>query len=204
MPGGDLRYWSVCQNDPITQRFVACTNDDRAVLGDAGFATYVISTPNERPPNATRECGVNWLPWGPNQRGAVIYRHMLPAAGYTRSIQAASADKEARTMGDVFPASRYYADKAAFAKLGCTKAGSAAALAPPSRTARRRCASRRRFTVRVPRGTRTVRLGSRRLRVRRGRAVVDLRGRPRQTVRLRIRLRSGRNLTRTYRTCRRR
>ena len=49
----------------------------------------------------------------------------------------------------------------------------------------RRCSSRRRFTVRVPRGTTSARVGSRRLRVRRGRVTVDLRGRPRETAVLR-------------------
>src|SRR3954468_3881509 len=32
MPRAQLRYWSLCQNDPATQRFVACLNDDRTVL----------------------------------------------------------------------------------------------------------------------------------------------------------------------------
>lgn len=73
------------------------------------------------------------------------------------------------------------------------------------------CRSVRRFTVRLLRGARsaTVTLGGRRLAVRReqGRLVttVDLRGRPAQTVTLRIRVvtRGGRVVqqTRTYRTC---
>ena len=71
-----LRYWSLCQNDPLTERVVACLNDDRVVVGPDGFATFVVSTPNERPANATARCGVNWLPWGPNVRGVLIYRHM--------------------------------------------------------------------------------------------------------------------------------
>ena len=76
--------------------------------------TYVVSPPNERPENAKPECGVNWLPWGPNIRGALIYRHMLPSPAFRQSIQAATVDKEAQTMGDVFPVSRYYADGAAY------------------------------------------------------------------------------------------
>jgi hypothetical protein len=122
MPTGQLRYWSICQNDPMTQRFVACINDDRAVIGRDGFATYVISPPNERPASATRKCGVNWLPWGPNVRGAVIYRHMLPSAGFGQSIQAATADQEAATMGDVFPVSRYYRDAGAYDASRSSKA----------------------------------------------------------------------------------
>ncbi len=80
----------------------------------------------------------------------------------------------------------------------------------------RRCLSRRRFEIRVKRGRGRARLRSarvyvdgRRVRVRRRggrlRAVVDLRGRQKQRVRVRIvaRTRSGKRLTdtRVYRTC---
>ena len=120
MPGGQLRYWSLCENDPPTQRMVACLNDDRSVVGPDGFATYVVSTPDQRPANATRECGVNWLPWGPNPRGILIYRHMLPDPSFTQAIHNAEADHEAETMGDYFPVSRYYADRAAYEQaVGC-------------------------------------------------------------------------------------
>jgi ABC-2 type transport system ATP-binding protein len=90
--------------------------------------------------------------------------------------------------------------------------GSGAALLPTSR----RCRSRRRFEVRVKRGRGKARLRSarvfvdgKRVRVRRRagrlRAVVDLRGRRKQRVKVRIvaRTRSGKTLRdkRVYRTC---
>jgi predicted acyl esterase len=81
----------------------------------------------------------------------------------------------------------------------------------------RRCASRRRFTIRLrhPRGDRLrsarVTIGGRRVRVRRGArwtATLDLRGRPKATVRVRVTgsTRSGRRIRddRTYRLCVRR
>jgi hypothetical protein len=99
-------------------------------------------------------------------------------------------------------------------------------LRPVARTAvvlpplRRRCASRRRFgiTLRVPAGFRprsgVMRIGrtTRRVKVRvrgrRVRAVVDLRGRPVGTVRVRLTLRGGRgrvrHAVRAYRLCRKR
>jgi hypothetical protein len=107
----------------MTERVVACINDDRAVVGPDGFATFVVSAPNERPANATAACGVNWLAWGPNVRGALIYRNMLPDAGFGASVQRAKPDAEAQTIGDGFPASRYYADAAAYQALGCARAG---------------------------------------------------------------------------------
>lgn len=98
---------------------------------------------------------------------------------------------------------------AAEPKLECyvtATCSSSAANAPRPRS----CTSKRRFTVRLPalRGLR-VSLAGKRLAVRRGsgrsRAVVDLRGRPRQTVALRVTGRDarGRRVTQTrrYRTC---
>jgi hypothetical protein len=120
MPGGQLRYWSMCENDPPTQRFIACLNDDRTVVSDDGFATFVVSQPSKRPPSATAACGVNWLPWGPNPRGLLIYRHMLPDAGFAQSIQRAEPDHETATMGDHFPVSRYHPNAAAYERdVGC-------------------------------------------------------------------------------------
>ncbi|HEX8085561.1 MAG TPA: CocE/NonD family hydrolase [Solirubrobacteraceae bacterium] len=82
---------------------------------------------------------------------------------------------------------------------------------PPAPSARRRCASRRRFPIRLRRSFARARVtvGGRRVRVsrRRGRlrAVVDLRGMPRRTVRVRIVgvTRGGRRIvaTRSYRPC---
>src|SRR4051812_37227736 len=198
MPDGQLRYWSVCTNDPATQRFVACANDDRSVVAPDGFVNYVVSTPAQRPANATRSCFVNWLPWGPSSRGVLIYRNMLPAADFAEAIQRAKPDHEVETMGEYFPRSLYLAGKAAFEQRGC----SYAAAAPPTIVTlpSRSCSSRRTVNVTGPRGVQraTVRVGPRlrRVRVRRRRVVVDMRGLPRGRYRVTIRA-GGRVLRRT-------
>jgi hypothetical protein len=121
MPGGQLRYFSMCQNETISQRFIACRTDDQTTVR-SGFASYVISTPEQRPANARPECGVTWLPWGPQPGGVLIYRHMLPDPGFAQAIQRVPEQgKEAETMGDFFPVSKYYADPAAFEALGCAE-----------------------------------------------------------------------------------
>jgi hypothetical protein len=201
MPSGQLRYWSLCQNDPATQRFVACINDDRAAVAPDGFVTYVVSTPDQRPRNATRSCLVNWLPWGPSSRGVLIYRNMLPSRDFAQSIQRAKADHEAATMGDFLPDSLYLADKSAFEQRGCAYA----AAAPPSIvTLVQPCTSRRTVQVTGPRGVRraTVRVGPRvrHVRVRGRRVLVDMRGLPR--ARYRVVITAGRHvLRRAYLTC---
>ena len=66
-----LRYWSFCQYaEPATQRVIDCRSDDRVTVGADGFYTIVVSTAEQRPANATADCGVSWLPWGPQTQGS--------------------------------------------------------------------------------------------------------------------------------------
>ena len=120
MRPAQLRYFSMCENEFASQRFIACRADDQTVVDRHGFATYVMSTPAQRPATASRKCGVTWLPWGPFRNGLLIYRHMLPSSGFEASIQRAEVEHEAETMGDYYPVSRYYADGAAYdGQAGC-------------------------------------------------------------------------------------
>lgn len=110
MPSGEqLRYWSFCQNDPFDQRYIGCLRDDQVKLDKDGFFTIVISRPSDRP-----KCAKNWIPWGPQPEGVIIYRHMLPAPAFSEAIQRASYGSEQKTMGDYFPTPRYLTDSASF------------------------------------------------------------------------------------------
>lgn len=120
MRDGQVRYFSMCENHGLTQRFIACRADDQTVIGKDGYATYVMSTPEQRPATATAECGVTWLPWGPVSQGTLIYRHMLPATGFQQAVQYAEPELEAVTMGEYLPTSRYFADAASYDdEVGC-------------------------------------------------------------------------------------
>lgn len=99
---GQLRYWSFCQNDPYTQRYIGCLRDDQVALDKDGYYTIVVSRPSDRP-----RCAKNWLPWGPQPWGTLIYRHMLPDPGFSGAIQRASYGSERTSMGDYYPAARY-------------------------------------------------------------------------------------------------
>jgi hypothetical protein len=110
MPGGEqLRYWSFCQNDPFTQRFIDCIRDDQVKLDADGFFTIVVSRPADRP-----RCARNWIAWGPQPQGVLIYRHMLPTASFSESIQGARYGAEQASMGDYFPSAHYLTDASAF------------------------------------------------------------------------------------------
>jgi hypothetical protein len=110
MPSGEqLRYWSFCQNDPIDQRYIGCLRDDQVRLDKDGFFTIVVSRPADRP-----RCAKNWIPWGPQPEGVLIYRHMLPDSAFSGAIQKASYGAEQASMGDYFPVARYLTDPSAF------------------------------------------------------------------------------------------
>jgi hypothetical protein len=104
-----VRYWSICQNEPFTQRYVACVGDADAVLGQDGYGTFVISDPADRPANADRAHGVNWLPWGGTYPdGRIIYRQMVPAPDFTQAFAPITPDEDLRTaLGAYYPVTAY-------------------------------------------------------------------------------------------------
>ena len=89
------------------------------MLDADGYYTTVISTPAQRPSNARKGCGVNWLPWGPSPRGLLILRNMLPNPTFAQAIQNATYGHERATMGDYLPTGEYLPDRSAFEKRGC-------------------------------------------------------------------------------------
>lgn len=103
----DVRFWSVCQYDMSSTIAIACLHDYQAVRSRSGYVTVVISTLANRPSTATRANGVNWLPFGRQQAGVVIYRQLLPSATFQNSIQNVAPDalpfEMRRDMGRYFP-----------------------------------------------------------------------------------------------------
>lgn len=108
-----VRYWSFCQNSGST-RVNACTADYQTAVDRQGYLTIVVSDPAQRPANAVARNGVTWIPWGAaDPAGILIYRNMVPAAGFTHSVQAVKkGDDPLAVMGAYYPTARY-----------CTKSG---------------------------------------------------------------------------------
>src|SRR3954452_18940606 len=99
---GQLRYWSFCTNDQYTTRFIGCVADQDAKIDSKGYVTVVVSDVAHRPRALDR--GDNWLPWGPSPDVFVLYRHMLPAPGFTHAVQRVPARGDpAKTMGAYYP-----------------------------------------------------------------------------------------------------
>ena len=90
-----LRYWSMCNNvEAAPYPVVLCRADYATALDGDGYYTYVMSLdesgsstpPDWLPADAT------WLPWGAtDQPNILILRNMLPASGFTETVQGAEA-----------------------------------------------------------------------------------------------------------------
>lgn len=104
----DMRYWSVCQNEFATQRYVACARDEQVALDDQGFYTVVVSDLDKRPANATPANGFAWLPWGAYPDGLLIYRQLLASAAFAPAIKNVPAGTPPeQIMGDYLPQGAY-------------------------------------------------------------------------------------------------
>lgn len=103
-----VRYWSICEYDLVSQRYVACSPDYRTPLDREGYFTVVVSDPANRPSNATAANGVTWLPWGPYYDGMPFYRQMLAAPDFTQAIAQIPAGTDPQSvMGDYYPVAAY-------------------------------------------------------------------------------------------------
>jgi hypothetical protein len=127
MPGGQLRYWSLCTGESrVTTRTPDCVYDRQVLRRSGREYTIVVSRRQDRPANATAGCGVAWLNWGnrgdgagdPNY-GVLIMRNLLASPGFKHAIQRVTEPgTEKRVMGPYFPRSKYTSTKA-FEKRGC-------------------------------------------------------------------------------------
>jgi len=126
----DMRFWSMCTNEPMTTGVVRCVPDDRAINTN-GFVTFVISDPSKRPSvDALEKWGAVWLPWGaigPNDvipdadrtwtnadgvfyYNLVLYRQTLSSPSFLQSIENVSKLPPTQwkdAMGDYWPTIGY-------------------------------------------------------------------------------------------------
>ncbi len=127
MRTGQLRYWSMCQNESLyTTRGAGCVYDDEVPLDRHRRYTIVTSRRADRPRNARRRCGVAFIPWpaagdgdGNRDDGLLLVRNMLPAPGFRRAVQRTRTPGDERAvLGPYYPRGTY-TTTAAFEKRGC-------------------------------------------------------------------------------------
>ncbi|MDB5976335.1 MAG: Uncharacterized protein JWR07_3095 [Nevskia sp.] len=117
-----VRYWSICSDEfPAPHRVVACLADQEALIGADGYYNVIIA---DKAPAAGYQSEFDYLPWGQTAFGAPIYRQLLAAPTFTRSISGSNSSLDPGTaQGDYFPQTTYCSSAVFAANLG---AGSAA------------------------------------------------------------------------------
>lgn len=121
---GQLRYWSMCDGTIFPSgatETVDCVFDEEVVTDARDRFRIVVSTPEDRPANARRRCGVTWMAWGARPDGVVIMRNQLPSPGFRHAVQRVRRPgAEERTLGPFMPSGRYTSTPA-FEKRGCPR-----------------------------------------------------------------------------------
>jgi hypothetical protein len=138
-----VRFWSVCTDDPYTTNVNRCIPDDESVLDSNGYATFVISDPGSAPtPSSLTQFDSVWLAWGalystsdvvygmnakawgtntPVQYyNTLIYRQTLANPTFTQSMANVSTlprSEQKAAMGDYYPVFGY-CSTAAFESVG--------------------------------------------------------------------------------------
>ncbi len=105
-----VRYWSLCTNEYRTPYPVSwCVADQDVVLDGDGRYTFVVSTPEDRPANATADEGVTWVEWGSTEvDNLLLLRHMLASPEFPQSaIDLAPGSWATSTMGPYAPRGAY-------------------------------------------------------------------------------------------------
>jgi hypothetical protein len=84
-----------------------CVVDQDIPVDDDGYWTIVVSRAEDRPVNATTDCGVAWLEAAPDDDTILAFRHLLPDPSFDQAIQHVDVGSEEEQMGDYYPTGTY-------------------------------------------------------------------------------------------------
>jgi hypothetical protein len=130
MAGGQLRYWSICNNEGLTSGKTTgpCLADEEIPINAQRDYTIVLSLPHDRPTNATNRCGVAWMNWGTTGDGytrprstMILLRNLTTTAhpAFRNAVQNITTPATVKqTMGSYLPTVTY-TDAAKFKHTGC-------------------------------------------------------------------------------------
>lgn len=129
--GKQVRYWSLCNygaiaNPPLLPVNSDCLFDEEVPTDADGFYNIVVSLPEDRPANATEQCGVAWMDWGTAGDGLdrprlinLLIRNQLSDPSFAEGAdKVTTPDTEKRVMGDYLPDGSYMT-KDQFEAQGC-------------------------------------------------------------------------------------
>jgi hypothetical protein len=132
--GAHVRYWSLCNYGSTLARPAVgpintdCLFDEQVPVDRKGFFTIVVSLPEDRPSNATSECGVAWMDWtrkgdgitgGHDRLIRLTFRHLLASPGFAQAAdKVLTPGTEQQVMREYYPVGTYTTE-AAFQAEGC-------------------------------------------------------------------------------------
>jgi hypothetical protein len=127
MGGGQLREWDMCvlESLAVTGTY-KCLYDEQLPLRKSRRYVIVVAHAGLRPRNATKRCGVAWLPADPRgdaagrpDVGVLASRNVIPSPRFHRSSWDVSRpNTAAQVMGPYYPTGTYMS-KAQFEAKGC-------------------------------------------------------------------------------------
>ena len=132
MPDGQVKSWSVATvTGPTSGELWDGVFDMMVPLDKDDYYTIVVSRPEDRPKNATRENGVAWIDWGPGEGlndprnrtdwGMLLMRYMVCQPDWKNSPAKATKPGTAEAvMGPYYPRG-YYTTKEEFEATGPKK-----------------------------------------------------------------------------------
>jgi hypothetical protein len=118
-----LRYWSICPYEYYSTATTECLFDEEVIVNADGFYTIVYSREEDRPNNATSDCGVGFIPWSEEgdgfgivdgresnrDDGYLLVRNMLPASDFHQAVHNTSVPgDEAEVMGEFYPKGKHF------------------------------------------------------------------------------------------------
>jgi len=130
-----VRFWSMCTDDPYTTGVTRCVPDDAVSLDANGNATFVISDPGSAPtPASLTQFHATWIAWGALDSSAdvvydrnqqpwgtntpvfyynhLLYRQTLASPSFTQSMVNTAVlprNQQRAAMGSYWPVSGYCA-----------------------------------------------------------------------------------------------
>jgi hypothetical protein len=131
MGGGQLREWDMCVEESLAVTGTyRCLYDEQVPLLSKRRYVIVVAHAGLRPRNATKRCGVAWLPADPlgdaagrPDVGSLVSRNIIPSPSFHRnSWEISRPNTAAQVMGKYYPTGSYMSS-AQFEAKGCPFGG---------------------------------------------------------------------------------
>jgi hypothetical protein len=127
MGGGQMREWDMCVEESLAVTGTyRCLYDEQFPLLKGRHYVMVVAHAGVRPRNATKKCGVAWLPADPlgdaagrPDVGSLVTRNVIPSPRFHKSSwDVSQPNTAAQVMGPYYPTGTYMG-KTQFESMGC-------------------------------------------------------------------------------------